>query len=157
MKFLRRALLLFFLVALLAVVWSFRPYPEVDRAKVYPPLLALKEPLTVKAYYFADGGTVGISITDNEQTVLQFCFPSDHRDSGYSRLFVGALHKHIQPVTEISPAEPTAGYLKQLLRARSDDPNAAHAVMCLSGRPHEYWRVLKHNFIDGKRPTISLD
>jgi hypothetical protein len=141
----------------LAVVWSFRPYPEVDRAKVYPPLLALKEPLTVKAYYFADGGTVGISITDNEQNVLQFCFPSDYRDLGYSRLFVGALYKHDQPVTEISPAEPTAEYLKQLLRARSDDPNAADAVSCLNGRLHEHWKVIKHNFVDGKRPKISVD
>jgi hypothetical protein len=82
----------------------------------------------IKTYYYADGGTVGIAITDPEQTELRFSFPSDYRDdSTYSKLFVGDLHKQRQPMTEISPMEPTAEYLRQLLRSRVDDANIAYS------------------------------
>lgn len=157
MKFLRWALALLCLFVALRVAWEFRPYPKIDRAKVYPPLLALREPLVSRSFYYADGGTVGIAIKDAGQSELLFSFPSDYRDdSGYSKLFAGALRKQSLPMTEISPMEPTAEYLRQLLRGRVDDPNIAFAVSCLDGRGRDRLRVMANKLLHGKTPKVYL-
>ena len=157
MKIIRWALVLLSVLIVLAVAWDYRPYPAIDLAKVYPPLVALREPLVIKTYYYADGGTVGIAITDAEQTELKFSFPSDYlEDSGYSKLFVGALHKQSQPMTEISPMEPTGEYLRQLLRSRIDDPNIALALSCLSDRARDRRSVITNKLLHGKTPKVYL-
>jgi hypothetical protein len=127
----------------------------------------MREPLVVKTYYYWDGGTLGIKIQDAQQTELRLSFPSEYRrDSEYTKLFVGALYKQIPPMTgkrvkipamtEITPMEPTAEYLRDLLRSRVDDPTIAFALSCLSDRPHERMRPLINRYIHNKTPKSYL-
>lgn len=121
--------------------------PSYDLHKVHPRLASLQQPYRkVKAYYWADGGSIGIKIIDRDGRQEQFALRAKLGETDrYTRVFVGSLNDSLPGAVEIDEPEHTRRMLTRVLsdypsRTPWDDAN----LMSLRGYPKDYVRFLYH-------------
>lgn len=70
--------------------------------------LQIVEPVTVRAFYFKDGGTIGLELTDSNGKKHSFC------NEAFGPLYLGATHpsnKNAKPANSDEPMEVLYGVL----------------------------------------------
>jgi hypothetical protein len=148
------------LIAVCLAYWFFRPLPSWDITRVEPRLRALREPYrSVVTYFWLDGGSIGISITDRDGTREQFAIPSDQHTNPYAKVYVGTVHviwSGPGDAVEVADPENTKWMLVSILhdypgRKYGDD----YVLALLTRRPVDIARFLIEKWM-GKADTDSL-
>ena len=100
---------------LVALIFLGLRVPRYNPAGVHPDLLALKEPFgSVKAFYYFDGGSIGVEILDAAGKDLRLALPVNHR---YSRLFFGKTHlsERGAVVAEVPFSEDSKRFIAEII------------------------------------------
>jgi hypothetical protein len=148
MKLRKKLLLLVGAIAVGGVVFVvFQPGPTYDIRKVHPRLANLRQPYrSVKTYYWADGGSIGIRIVDQGGNQEQFAIRAKLGESDrYARVYAGALNDSLPGAVEIGEPEHTRRMLTRILgdyhnRTPWDDANLTE----LRGYPRDYIMLWYH-------------
>jgi len=96
----------------------FQPVPKYDIQQVHPRLRILQQPFqSVKAFFFWDGGSIGIEIVDRDGRREEFAIPSHLGENDhYTKVFVGAIYDQKSGAVEIAQPEQTKRMLICILR-----------------------------------------
>lgn len=105
------------------ILWTIRPFSSPDMKKVHPVLSSLEAPYKkVDFYYWMDGGSVGISITDNKGKVGQVCIPRPMGESDVlsRNVYIGNTHYTFDKSTELKGFPDTKIFIANLLRNKEN-------------------------------------
>ena len=125
------------------LTWLLRPPERYDSGLVDPRLTALETPYkSVWSGFVADGGSLGIIITDRNAEVLKIAIPGRMGDSNrHSRVFFGATYDTEPGAEEVPNPEHTFRMLESILQSRrADDPYADFLLFCMRKRTIDYIR-----------------
>ncbi len=150
----RRILLLSVcLVAGTVIVTFFWPSGAYEMGNVHPELRNLNAPYrAVSVSYFADGGSIGITIVDATEDTLLIALPVEY---DYARLFVGAEHASAPGAIEVPLNEDTLRMLTSIIEDhRSMGGSSASALLALRGSFRDHASIICRaglHFIDSKQ------
>ena len=150
-KMIRRGLVPLGVIALVSLIWVFRPYSSPDLGAVSKELSELSEPYqSVDTAYYLDGGSVGIRVVDADGLEAVFCMRADLSDGGrrYERLYYGALHYSEESPSEIPQSLDTVLRLLEIMRSTDGvDRERDIAVASVSGRWSDFSKIFWRKFV----------
>ena len=117
--------------------------PSYDMARVHPSIRSLQQPFkSVTTYYFLDGGSIGMDITDRDGQRLQLAIPvydGPGNTRTYQRLFLGTTHASRTGAVEVAFTDDTRRFLSDVIsRYSAPGPDRNSALIALRGSPRDY-------------------
>ena len=132
------------LVAAVAA-YTLREPCSYDPAKVHPDLRSLKEPYRKVSidYYVAEGGAIGVAVTDADGTEKKFLLPAPAAGSGrYEQVLAGVQFVKEAGGVPVPEPDPTRRMLTDIVVRYGDGgPDADMALLALRGHPVDRLRV----------------
>ena len=128
-----------------ATTYTLREPCRYDLARVHPDLQGLKEPYRKVAidYYVAEGGAIGIAVTDAAGVEKQFLLPAPAAGSDrYDQILAGVQFVKQAGGIPVPNPDPTRRMLTDIVVRHGDGgPDADMALLALRGHPVDRLRV----------------